>query len=139
MAPRRKHMPCFRCKTERELATKLLTGRWHHKKMQPEQAPTLFLIYLLLNTVVFCVYWWDKQAAIEGAWRVSENTLLTLAFFGGSLGAVTAQQTLRHKTHKEPFRSNLMTIAGLHVILAGFWLFAPPGTLATVLDMFEKT
>ena len=65
----------------------------------------LFLLYLLLNVIVFCVYWWDKQAAIDGTWRISERTLLGIAFVGGSLGAVTAQQMLRHKTRKEPFLS----------------------------------
>jgi uncharacterized membrane protein YsdA (DUF1294 family) len=84
-----------------------------------------FLIYLLLNVVVYCVYWWDKQAAIENAWRVREATLLWLALLGGSLGAVTAQQTLRHKTRKEPFRTTLMLITAFHVILAVTWICAP--------------
>ncbi|MGF9562199.1 DUF1294 domain-containing protein [Neorhizobium sp. JUb45] len=105
--------------------------------MQLGQPFTLFLIYLLFNVIVFCVYWWDKQAAIEGEWRVSENTLLTLAFLGGSLGAVSAQRLLRHKTRKEPFRSILMTIVGLHVVIAAFWLFAPAGTLARLLTLME--
>lgn len=105
--------------------------------MQLGRPFTLFLIYLLLNVVVFCVYWWDKQAAIEGEWRISENTLLTLALFGGSLGAVTAQQVLRHKTRKEPFRSILMFIVGLHVAAAAFWLFTPPDTLAKLIDLMK--
>ena len=86
---------------------------------------TLLLIYLLVNVVVYCVYWWDKQAAIEGAWRVRESTLLWLAIAGGSLGALTAQQVLRHKTRKEPFRSILMTIGALHVGLGIVWITAP--------------
>ncbi|MDQ0323632.1 uncharacterized membrane protein YsdA (DUF1294 family) [Pararhizobium capsulatum DSM 1112] len=86
---------------------------------------TLLLIYLLVNVVVYCVYWWDKQAAIEGAWRVRESTLLWLAIAGGSLGALTAQQVLRHKTRKEPFRSILMTIGVLHVGLGIVWITAP--------------
>jgi len=98
--------------------------------MQRGQPLTLFLIYLLFNIIVFCIYWWDKQAAIEGEWRVSENTLLTLALFGGSLGAVSAQQILRHKTRKEPFRSTLMFIVGLHVMATAFWLLAPAGLLS---------
>ena len=93
--------------------------------MQLNEPATLLLIFLLLNVVVFCVYWWDKQAAIERAWRVSESTLLTLAFLGGSLGAVAAQQILRHKTRKEPFRTQLMLIVAFHVILGATWLFAP--------------
>ena len=93
--------------------------------MQLNEPATLLLIFLLLNVVVLCGYWWDKQAAIERAWRVSESTLLTLAFLGGSLGAVAAQQILRHKTRKEPFRTQLMLIVAFHVILGATWLFAP--------------
>jgi uncharacterized membrane protein YsdA (DUF1294 family) len=93
--------------------------------MQLSAPSTPFLIYLLLNVVVYCVYWWDKQAAIENAWRVREATLLWLALLGGSLGAVTAQQTLRHKTRKEPFRTTLMLITGFYIILAATWLCAP--------------
>ncbi|MDP9839709.1 uncharacterized membrane protein YsdA (DUF1294 family) [Neorhizobium huautlense] len=105
--------------------------------MQLGQPLTLFLIYLLFNVVVFCVYWWDKEAARQGQWRISENTLLSLALFGGSFGAVTAQQILRHKTRKEPFRSTLMLIVVLHVVAAAFWIFAPTGTLAALFALME--
>lgn len=105
--------------------------------MQLAQLASFFLIYLLLNLVVFCIYWWDKQAAIGGAWRVRESTLLMLAFIGGSFGAITAQRLLRHKTRKEPFRTILALTASLHVVIvtfvAGIWLFAPRGTFAAML------
>jgi uncharacterized membrane protein YsdA (DUF1294 family) len=34
-----------------------------------------------------------------------------MALIGGALGAVAAQQMLRHKTRKEPFRTRLWLIA----------------------------
>lgn len=71
--------------------------------------------YLVLNLFVFLIYRWDKQAAIKGSWRVRESTLLWLAFLGGSMGAVLAQRLLRHKTHKEPFRSYLLAIIVLQI------------------------
>lgn len=86
---------------------------------------TVILIYLLFNVVTYCVYWWDKLAAAGGTWRVRERTLLWLALAGGSLGAFAAQQILRHKTRKEPFRSTLMAIGALHVALAIVWIAAP--------------
>lgn len=86
---------------------------------------TFLIIYLLINVVVYCVYWWDKKAAVEGAWRVRESTRLWLAIVGGSLGALAAQQVLGHKTRKEPFRSILMTIGALHVGLGAVWIAAP--------------
>ncbi len=97
--------------------------------MQPKILTTLLVAYLLLNMAVFLIYWWDKRAAIAGAWRIRESTLLMLAFLGGSFGAVLGQRLLRHKTRKEPFRTILALIASLHVgaatFLAGAWLFAP--------------
>jgi uncharacterized membrane protein YsdA (DUF1294 family) len=107
--------------------------------MQLEPFAAFTLIYLLLNLAVYCVYWWDKQAAIEGGWRVRESTLLMLAFIGGSIGAIMAQRILRHKTRKEPFRTILALIASLHVVVAtfvaGIWLLAPEGTIAAMLKL----
>lgn len=81
-----------------------------------------FLIYIAFNLFVFLVYWWDKHAARNGGWRIRESTLLWLAFLGGSVGAISAQHLLRHKTRKEPFRSILLSIvivqAGLVASLA---------------------
>ena len=80
-------------------------------------ATTLLILFLLFNLVTFCLYWWDKQAARNEHRRVSEARLLQFALVGGSLGAVAAQQLLRHKTHKEPFRTQLMAILILHALL----------------------
>ena len=78
---------------------------------------TLLIILVLFNIVTFCLYWWDKEAARSGRWRVSEAQLLQSAFLGGSLGAFAAQRLLRHKTRKEPFRTQLMAILILHALL----------------------
>ena len=59
----------------------------------------------------------DKRAAELGRRRTPERDLLTLAFIGGTAGALVAQQMLRHKTRKEPFRSTLWTLAALHLVL----------------------
>ncbi len=92
----------------------------------------LLIIFLLLNIVTFCLFWWDKDAARNGGWRVSEASLLQFAFFGGSLGAVAAQRLLRHKTRKEPFRTYLMAILILHTVLAPVGLIFGP-TIVRVL------
>ena len=81
-----------------------------------------FMTYIAFNLFVFLVYWWDKEAARSSEWRIRESTLLSLALVGGSLGAISAQRLLRHKTRKEPFRSILLSIvilqAGLIASLA---------------------
>ena len=81
--------------------------------------------YLAFNLLVFLIYWWDKEAARKGSWRVRESTLLWLAFLGGSVGAVLAQRLLRHKTHKQPFRSYLLTIIVLQIGIILSLLIAP--------------
>jgi uncharacterized membrane protein YsdA (DUF1294 family) len=83
------------------------------------------LLFLTLNLLVFSIYFMDKQAARHGRWRISERTLLTPALIGGSLGALAAQQLLRHKTRKEPFRSILAAILILHGALIAVLAFLP--------------
>lgn len=61
--------------------------------------------YLGLSLLTFIVYWIDKSAAENGHWRISENTLHVLSLIGGWPGAMVAQQKLRHKTQKQPFRT----------------------------------
>ncbi|GAB4290608.1 MAG: hypothetical protein Kow0096_04210 [Thiohalomonadaceae bacterium] len=47
----------------------------------------------------------DKAAARRQARRTPEKTLHLLALLGGWPGAWCAQQWLRHKAHKQPFRA----------------------------------
>ena len=45
------------------------------------------IAYLLLaNVVTFIGYGIDKYKAKKGKWRISEETLLLMAFVGGSIG-----------------------------------------------------
>jgi uncharacterized membrane protein YsdA (DUF1294 family) len=54
---------------------------------------------------------------------VRESTLLLAALFGG-VGAWMGQHLLRHKTRKEPFRTQLGVVIFVHLIgvAAVFWL-----------------
>jgi uncharacterized membrane protein YsdA (DUF1294 family) len=60
--------------------------------------------YLAMSLACFIAYALDKSAARRGERRTPESTLLMLGLFGGWPGAVLAQQWLRHKTVKQPFR-----------------------------------
>ena len=60
--------------------------------------------YLVMSAVCFVSYALDKSAARRGERRTPESTLLVLGLLGGWPGAVLAQQWLRHKTVKQPFR-----------------------------------
>ena len=68
------------------------------------------------NVIAFGAFGHDKHLAREGAWRISEQTLLLLALVGGSIGAIAGQRYFRHKTRKEPFRTVLHAIPVLQII-----------------------
>lgn len=74
-----------------------------------------------VNIVAFLAYGWDKRAAIERGWRVSESTLLMLGLIGGSPGAFLGQTVFRHKTRKQPFQTYFWLIV-VGQILAILWL-----------------
>ena len=64
----------------------------------------LLIIYLALSLFTFVLYALDKSAARRDKWRTPEMTLHVFSIIGGWPGAMLAQQILRHKTHKQPFR-----------------------------------
>lgn len=90
---------------------------------------TFFLIgilYLgLMNLAAFWAFRVDKQAAINGHHRISEDRLLAMAFLGGSIGAKLGQMLLRHKIRKEPFRQQLNGILAVQIVaLAALFLIS---------------
>jgi uncharacterized membrane protein YsdA (DUF1294 family) len=70
-------------------------------------------VIIAMNFFAFAAFGIDKARAETGSWRVSEVALLQLAFFGGTVGAYAGRALFRHKTKKQPFSSNLHTIAAL--------------------------
>ena len=74
------------------------------------------LYFMAVNWLSYFAFAWDKYCARNGLWRVSESTLLMIAAVGGTIGALVAARRLRHKTHKEPFRTTLRAIAVVHLI-----------------------
>ena len=62
------------------------------------------LVYLAaLNLITFVLFGVDKRAAIKSQQRISERTLLGLAFLGGSIGGLLGMKVFRHKTRKPKF------------------------------------
>jgi uncharacterized membrane protein YsdA (DUF1294 family) len=58
-----------------------------------------------MSLLTFIMYAIDKSAAKSGDWRTQESTLHLLSLAGGWPGALIAQQRLRHKSKKQPFRT----------------------------------
>lgn len=67
--------------------------------------PALSAIYVVASVACFLMYAIDKAAARAGQWRTSENTLLLMGLACGWPGAVVAQKLLRHKSHKQSFKT----------------------------------
>lgn len=82
---------------------------------------TLFVLPLL-SVITFFVYWTDKHAARQRAWRTSESTLHCLAVLGGWPGAWWAQQLLRHKSVKPAFRATYWGTVVVHITVVTAWV-----------------
>ncbi|TKE96638.1 DUF1294 domain-containing protein [Vibrio kanaloae] len=91
-----------------------------------KSSKVLLVWYLAVGVVTFFVYAKDKKAAINGNWRVPEKTLHTFSFAGGWLGALIAQDKLRHKTKKQPFRAIYWLTVAMNVA-AFVWTLTPIG------------
>ena len=79
------------------------------------------VVYLLLvNLIGFLLMGIDKSRARHGWWRISEATLVMIAFLGGSIGAILGMWIFHHKTKHWYFRYGLplILLAQLAVALA---------------------
>lgn len=87
------------------------------------------LVYLIaFNLVAFVAYAMDKSAAIRGAWRIPEKTLMLLAAIGGSVGALAGMILCRHKIRKPKFFIGVPLCLAAHIALI-IWGFSA-GVLA---------
>ena len=81
-----------------------------------KEAAALYLI--AVNIIAFFLYGADKHRAKQGAWRISEKTLLLIAVIGGSIGAILGMHIFHHKTKHWYFRFGLPVILIAQVVLA---------------------
>lgn len=81
---------------------------------------TALIIYLvIINIAAFATYAWDKHLSKKrGAWRIPEKNLLLLAAIGGSIGALFAMYTLRHKTLHKKFYLGVPAILIAQLLIA---------------------
>ncbi|MGB3710105.1 MAG: DUF1294 domain-containing protein [Erythrobacter sp.] len=77
---------------------------------------------MAMNFAAFAAFGLDKALAEQKLRRISEATLLQLAFFGGIAGAYAGRALFRHKTRKQPFSNQLHTIAVLQSCVGTFLL-----------------
>ncbi|RUR29531.1 DUF1294 domain-containing protein [Vreelandella andesensis] len=90
-----------------------------------EKLPMWLLItYLVVSAVTCLAYASDKSAAQKNGQRISEKTLHVLSLLAGWPGAMVAQQWLRHKTQKRPFRRVFWLTVLINLAALAGWLWA---------------
>ncbi len=68
------------------------------------RAEWIGLLYLLIiNLIALGAMRKDKVKAKNSKWRISENSLIFLAVFGGSFGELLGMLWFKHKTNKKKF------------------------------------
>lgn len=81
-------------------------------------------VLLVWNLCTFIMYAVDKSCAKSNKWRISEATLIAVAFLMGGIGAVLGMSLLRHKTKHIKFKLlvPLAVIVNVGVLVAVWWL-----------------
>ena len=80
----------------------------------------LLFYLLIINALGFLLMRIDKWKAKNNRWRISEATLMTVAFLGGSLGSLMGMYTFRHKTKHLKFVLGIPAILVLQILAAAY-------------------
>ena len=81
------------------------------------------LLYLLvINLIAFFAMGIDKWKAKREAWRIPEQTLLSLVLLGGGIGGIAGMYVFRHKTKKPRFFIGFPLILITEIVLVIYLL-----------------
>ncbi|SEF52644.1 DUF1294 domain-containing protein [Flavobacterium urumqiense] len=80
---------------------------------------TLLYSFLTLNILAFIITAYDKRLAIVQKKRISEETLLTFAAVGGTIGSALAMYIFRHKTSKKYYLFKFYRIVFIQILIIG--------------------
>ncbi|MES2575169.1 MAG: DUF1294 domain-containing protein [Bacteroidota bacterium] len=81
----------------------------------------LFCYFLVLNGITFTLMGYDKHLAKTQKQRISERTLLTCVFFGGTVGSGLGMLTFRHKTSKNSYLFKFWLIVVTQFLMGWFY------------------
>ena len=80
----------------------------------------LLIAYAVMSVIAFFLYGSDKRRARRGKWRIRESVLLSVAFFGGAVGALLGMKLFHHKTRHWYFWA--VSLLGLAAQIALLWV-----------------
>ncbi|WP_333807760.1 DUF1294 domain-containing protein [Flavobacterium sp.] len=80
----------------------------------------LFIYLIVINSLYFLTYGYDKWQAKNNKRRISEFNLLLLAGIGGTIGGILSMYLFKHKTNKFSFILSFYAIAIFQVVLLYF-------------------
>ncbi len=76
----------------------------------------IWIVYALINVIVFSIYGIDKVKAIRNSYRIPEKILILLGILG-SFGALFGMLAFRHKIRKIKFTIIIPLFVIIHSIL----------------------
>lgn len=84
--------------------------------------PLIFYYFLVVNVFAFIQTAYDKRQAIKGRRRISERSLLTFIFLGGTIGTSLAMLLFRHKTAKTSYLLKFFGILIFQLLII-YWIY----------------
>ncbi|WP_395066927.1 DUF1294 domain-containing protein [Flavobacterium sp.] len=73
--------------------------------------------FIVINSVTFIIFGYDKWLAQNKKWRISEKKLLLFSLLGGSIGGIFGILVYRHKVSKKSFLWKFIIIIVLQLFL----------------------
>ncbi|MCA1965389.1 MAG: DUF1294 domain-containing protein [Flavobacterium sp.] len=80
----------------------------------------LFIYLIVINSLCFLTFGYDKWRAKNNKRRISEFKLLFLTSVGGTIGGIVSMYLFKHKTNKFSFILAFYAIAILQIVLLYF-------------------
>ena len=78
----------------------------------------IMMIHLvIINIIAFILYRTDKRRADKGEYRIPNYILLGVAFVGGTVGALIAIYSYRHKTQKDYYTVGVPLMMVMHFVV----------------------